>query len=302
MSSVPSLRIAVLGGGAIGSAFAFQLARTGHHDLTLIARPGSARLEQLRRDQGIVDSHGTRAAMGVADALDERIDYDLVIVTVLAHQVDAVLPALRNSAAKSILFMFNNFNPERLRDALGAARCDFGMPFIQARLDQNGRLDSVIDAPGQKTKLGQRRWVDLFRAAGLPAAYEVDMALWLRCHAPLCVAFESVAVAGMRRGGGASWRQAMTLARGVQESFALIQALGYRIYPSSKSRLHRAPAWVLAFMLWGISRHTGFRTLLAGGLAECLALVDVMLAAAPRAHAGLTLTRIAAMKPSPQPG
>jgi 2-dehydropantoate 2-reductase len=44
------LRIAILGGGKIGSAFAFQLARTGGHDVTVIARPGSVRLAQLERD------------------------------------------------------------------------------------------------------------------------------------------------------------------------------------------------------------------------------------------------------------
>lgn len=60
--------------------------------------------------------------MRVADALDEQTSYDLVIVTLLAHRVDAVLPALRRSGAKRIQFMFNTFDPERLQDAVGSDR------------------------------------------------------------------------------------------------------------------------------------------------------------------------------------
>ena len=47
------LSIAVLGVGKIGSVFAYQLARAGHR-VTVIARPGSTRLQQLRRDNCIV--------------------------------------------------------------------------------------------------------------------------------------------------------------------------------------------------------------------------------------------------------
>ena len=244
------MRIAVVGVGGIGSAFAFQLSRTGRHDVTVIARPSSVRLQQLQRDQGIVNVRGERADVRVADVLDEQVPYDLIIVTLLGHQVDAVLPALKGSAAKCVQFMFNNFNPERLRDALGAERCSFGMPFVQAHVDKDGKLNATIGAGGQKSMMSQQRWVDLFTAAGLPAVLEPNMLLWLRCHVPLCVAFESVSVAGMRRGGGASWGESMLLSRGMQESFALLQGLGYRLYPAGKSWLNSSPAWMVAGMLW----------------------------------------------------
>ena len=197
-----SQRIAVVGVGRIGSTFAFQLARQGQHDVTAIARPDSARLGQLRRDGGIVNVEGERAEVRVSDTLDEQVPYDLVLVTLLARQVGAVLPSLQRSAARWVLFMFNCFEPERLRDAVGAGRCSFGMPFVQANLDADGKLRASIGAGGQKTKLSRQDWVDVFVAAGLPAVLEPEMLLWLRCHVPLCVAFESVSVAGMRRGGG----------------------------------------------------------------------------------------------------
>ena len=90
--------------------------------------------------------------------------------------------------------MFNTFDPEHLRDAIGD-RCGFGMPFVQSRLGAEGRLTATVGAGGQKTKLSDPRWVELFNAAGLPAVVEPNMPLWLRCHAPLCVAFESISAA-----------------------------------------------------------------------------------------------------------
>ncbi len=292
------LRIAVLGVGKIGSAFAFQLARAGNHDVTVVARPGSVRLQQLQRDNGIVNIKGERASVRVIDVLDEQMPYDLLIVTLLAYQVDAVLPTLQRCAAKCIQFTFVTFEPQRLQDALGVERCAFGMPFIQAVFDRDGKLKATIGAAGQKTRLSQQRWVDLFDAAGLPAVLEPEMPLWLRCHVPLCVAFESVSIAGERRGGGASWSEALVLARGVHESFALLRGLGYQPYPRSKARINGAPTWVVAAMLWTVSRVKSFRELLATGKDECRALVDAMVAAAPEAKPPARVRQIQAMKPS----
>ena len=291
------LRIAVLGAGGIGSTFAFQLARTGHHDVTAIARPGSVRLQQLHRDNGIVDNKGERARVSVADVLDEHVPYDLVIVTLLAHQVDAVLPVLQRSASRHIQFMFNVFDPERLQEAVGADRCSFGMPFVQATIGKDGRLNAKIGASGQRSKMNDRDAVKIFTAAGLPAVFEPDMLLWLRCHVPLCIGFESVSAAGVRRGGGASWQESMVIARGVQESFMLIRRLGYKIYPSGKATLDASPAWVLAGTLWSMSRVRTFRELLATATGECRALVDVLVEAAPKASPAVSVSKIEALKP-----
>ena len=295
-TSVSPLKIAIVGPGKIGSIFAFQLARVGQHDVTVIARPGSPRLAQLQRDSGIVDVNGERAAVHVLDALDEETPYDLLIVTLLDRQTDTVLPSLRRSAARCILFMFNTFRPEYFLDAVGVDRTASGMPFVQGLL-KDGRLKAVIGAGGQKTLLSDPRWVALFAAAGLPTTLESDMPLWLRCHVPMCVAFESVSVAAERRGGGASWRDARIIACGVRTSFGLLQALGYPIYPTSKQRLARLPVPLLTAMLWGLSRVRGFREVLATGKSECQNLVDDMLAAAPQARQQVDLMRILAMKP-----
>ena len=295
MTLIPR-RIAVVGCGNIGSTFAFYLAGAGH-DVTAIARPDSRRLAQLRRDGAVVDVNGRRADLTVADALDTSIPYDLVIVTLLAHQVAAVMPSLQASAATSIQFMFNTFAAGDLAQVIGE-RCTFGMPFVQATLDPDGKLKATVGAGGQKTLVSEQRWVDLFSAAGLPAALEPRMPLWLRCHAPMCVAFESVSIARMRRGAGASWREALALARGVHACFRLIEALGDPIYPQSKRMIDRSPASAVAALLWTMSRIRGFRELLATGRAECEALIDTMLEAAPASFARDQLAPIQAMRPS----
>ncbi len=291
------LKIAILGTGKIGSTFAFQLSRVGNHDVTVISRPGSVRLQQLQRDDGIIDVNGERANVRVVDVLDEETPYDLLLVTLLDHQTEAMLPSLQRSAAKCVHFMFNTFRPERLRDAIGSGRCAFGMPFVQATFDSDGKLKATIGAGGQKTIMSDQRWVDVFNAANLPAAIEPDMPLWLRCHVPLCVAFESVAVAGQRRGGGASWGEAFVLARGVHASFNLIKGLGYRIYPTAKKMIDSSPIPVLAASLWCMSRISSFREVLATGKAESQTLVDDMVAAAPYAQRPVNVQRIQAMKP-----
>lgn len=292
------MKIGVLGGGRIGSTFAFQLARVGGHDVTVIARPNSVRLQQLRRDGGIVDLKGERASVRVLDVLDEETRYDLLIVTLKDHQARALLPSIQRSAARCVQFMFNTFHPERLQDAIGIDRCAFGMPFVQATLDGEGRLKAAIGVGGQRTIMSEQRWVDLFAGSGLPAAIEPDMPLWLRCHVPLCVAFEAVSIAAVRRGGGASWGEALVLARGVRASFDLIKGLGYSVYPSGKRRIDKSPPQALAAMLWFLSRIRGFREVLATGIDECRILVDAMLAAAPLAKRPVRRAEIEAMKPS----
>lgn len=206
-------------------------------------------------------------------------------------------PSLVRSTARCVQFMFNTFRPEQLRDAVSAERCAFGMPFVRGLIDSNGRLKAVIGR-SQKTLMSEPRWVDLFNAAGMPAAHEPDMPLWLRCHVPLCVAFESVAVAGERRGGGASWDKALVLARGIHASFGLIRALGYPIYLTAKKRLDRFPAPVLAAMLWSLSRIRSFREVLATGKAECEVLVNDMARSAQSAKQPVDMRRIEAMKPA----
>ncbi len=183
------------------------------------------------------------------------MDYDLVIVTMLAHQVEAILPILQRSAARCIQFMFNTFDPELLRASVGIDRCVLGMPFVQALLDDDGRLKATIGAGGQRTIMDREASVELFQAAGLTAAFEPRMTRWLRSQAPMFVAFESVSVASVRRGAGASWSEAYALARGVHAGCALARHLDGDVYPRSKRLMARSPVAGVAAILWTVSPH-----------------------------------------------
>jgi 2-dehydropantoate 2-reductase len=258
----------------------------------------------LQRDQGIILKTGERADVRVADKLDEEAAYALVVVTTPAHQVDAVLPALQRSKAQWVQFMFVTFEPERLRDAIGSHRCSLGMPFpLMATMDSEGRIKSTF-INSLKTLHGHQRWAELFSSAGIPSAFEPEMALWLRCEAPLTVASQSIAVAGQRRGGGATWAEAKAVAHGLHGGLAIVKGLGYRLYPSKKSTMYSVPNFLIAFLLWVFSRIPAMRELQATGLNECRALIDTMVAAAAKAKPPFPAAAKAllAIKPTKQSG
>jgi len=156
------------------------------------------------------------------------------------------------------------------------------MPEVMAMTDSEGRIKPTIIS-SMKTKHGDQRWAELFRSAGVPSAFEPEMALWLRCEAPLTVASQSIAVAGQRRGGGATWAEAKAVARGLHGGFAIVKGLGYRLYPSTKSTMYSVPNFLIAFPLWVLSRIPAMRENLATGLNECRALIDTIVAAAAKA-------------------
>lgn len=185
-----------------------------------------------------------------------------------------------------------------MRDSIGSERCTFGMPAVMAMLDDQGNLNPTIGR--QKTQHSDQRWVDLFIAAGMPSAYEPEMLLWLRSHVPFTAAMESICVAGKRRNGGATWNEAIITARGVHGGFAIIEALGYRIYPRSKSAINSWPTFIIASMLWMMSRIKTFRDLLGQGLDESRQLIDAMVHAAARTKSPVTgaIADVIAMKPA----
>ena len=291
------LSIAIVGAGKIGSTFAYKLAAAGHY-VTAIARPGSKRLAQMQRDGGIVLRTGESIPVATANELDEQFAYDLVIVTVLAHQIEPLFPVLQRSKSQAVHCMFVTFEPGLLQKALGPERCSFGMPFVQALLDETGKLMPTI-SKSQKTLHGDQRWVDLFNNAGLPSAFEPNMPLWLRCHAPLTVAFESISVQGQRRGGGATWAEAKVVARGLKGGFAIVKGLESRLYPRSKGIMSSLPTATLTFLFYWMSRIKAFRELLATGLDESRSLADRIAAAGSSAKPSYpqAVKAVLAMKP-----
>ncbi|MDI1437342.1 ketopantoate reductase family protein [Polyangium sorediatum] len=272
------MQIAIIGPGGIGSTFAFQLARAGHA-VTVVAR--GKRLEQLQRELAIVTASGERAAVGVSTALDPTIAWDLVLVTVLAPQVDGVLPALAASAARTIMFMFNTFEPlDRLRDAVGASRFAFGFPAILAVIADGVLTTEIVRRP-MSTTVTDAAWAEVFSAAGIPSVVHPDMESWLRTHAAMVMPMMIAIAQAHTRGAGVSWREAQTLARAMDEGLRLVRRLGNSITPAPMEVMSRLPVPVLASFIWTACRVPAIRKSGAAGLVEPRALLDAMITAAP---------------------
>lgn len=280
------MQIAIVGTGAIGSTFAYQLARAGH-TVTVVAR--GARLEQLQRDRAIVLTSGARAAVEVHAALDMSIPYDLVLVTVLAPQVGAVLPALCASAARAVMFMFNTFEPlDPLRDAVGADRFAFGFPAGVFTLLRDGKIEPQIRAG---TTVGDAAWARTFTDAGIPTVVDEDMHAWLRSHAALVIPLMAIGTVVFQRGAGISWREAGTYAAAMEAAFRIVRELGHSVAPSFLRALSRLPRSLTHAVLWAMSRTKMLRDLGALGPAESRMLIDMMTAAAPGKTAALLTIR-----------
>jgi 2-dehydropantoate 2-reductase len=280
------MKIAILGPGAIGSTFAWKLASAGH-DVSVVAR--GARLVWLEREQAIVTGSGERAAVRVASALDTTTEWDLVLVTVLAPQVDSLLPTLRASSAKRVMFMFNTFEPiDPLRDAVGKERSSFGFPMgvftllIDGKIHPRVRSGTTVDDP---------EVAKLFDAAGIPTVVERDMHGWLRSHAALVAPLMSIGVKVHARGGGITWREAAAHASAWAAGFAVVRGLGHEVRPKSLGRLARLPGGLVTALLWAMSRTKTLGDLGALGSAEPRMLIDMMSAKAPELAAPLVAIR-----------
>lgn len=272
------MKIAVLGAGGIGSTFVVQLVKASH-EVTVVAR--GARLEQLDRAGGVATLGGSTARARVAAALPTDEAFDLVLVSVLASQVDAVLPALAKSAARRIMFMFNTFEPlDRLRDAVGSERFTFGFPSILARVDEHGLLHADIQRRGMLTTVTDGALARVFSSAGIPTVVTEDMVSWLRAHAAAIVPFMLAVGEAHASKAGISWQKADLLAEAMAEGFALVRALGHSLIPPEVAVLSRLPRAAVALALWTATRAPSLRAMGAGGMREPVALIDAMVATA----------------------
>lgn len=272
------MNIAIIGAGRIGSTFALHLSRAGH-EVTVVAR--STRLEELKREGAIVTVTGERAVVKVAPALEREVPFDLVLVTVLDHQVDAVLPELKASAAKTVLFLFNTFQPlDRLRDAVGAERFESGFPAMTAFF-VDGKLRSTVRGPGLVTTLSSAKWAEVLKQAGMPTEVETDMPSFLRSHVAFVVPLMATAMLTWKRSTELTWAEARKMSAAMVEALEVVRGLGHTLKPGFVVWLARLPSVMLTAMLWAFARTSANKNLGEFGPGETRALIDAMTAAAP---------------------
>ncbi|HTP07551.1 MAG TPA: 2-dehydropantoate 2-reductase N-terminal domain-containing protein [Anaerolineae bacterium] len=240
------MKVLFLGAGVIGTTYAWQLATAGH-DVTLLVRPGTR--EKFEREGVRIRCKDERQKPATTTdvtfqpkVVDElRLDdgYELIIVSVRAHQLDTVLPMLAAGAGQAdVLFFGNNWwGDERMRQHLPADRYFFGFSRLVGGWRTGNQVDCIIfSTPGLETMLGEKygqptarlqNLVEVFKQAKLKPATSPYILGWLAVH---YVEFLG-AIGGIRKAGsvkafaadGAIVTQAILATR---EGFQVCQARG----------------------------------------------------------------------------
>lgn len=246
------LNIAIIGMGAIGTSVAFEFLRTGHK-VTGVAR--GKRLEQLKQQNSIITTklQSKQELNHLTQSLDLSISYDLIIVTVLAHQVDELLPQLRNSKAKNILFLFNIMRIEKLLNAVGKERFGLGLVTIQSSLDQNGKLDHLI--PKQETTVNDQKFVEFLKQANIPANSTPDIESWMRTRIVFARPLLISACLIHANFGKISWNELTILSGAMFEGFNALEKLGTPITPTSMKWIQKMPSFLISFLLYFVGKH-----------------------------------------------
>ena len=191
------MKLLVYGAGVLGSQFAVRLQEAGH-DVTLLAR--GERLAALRRHGVQLGEAESPAVRSVPVPLVEHpaAGYDLILVLVRTHQVDAVLESL-TGVDGDVLFLLNwAAGPEPLGAVIGPERVLLGFPTAGGTMDGDvvryrapGLLTRLtpmpIGEPGGRATPRLERIVRELRTAGINAKAEPRIDAWLKTHAAFVV-------------------------------------------------------------------------------------------------------------------
>jgi ketopantoate reductase len=195
------MKILMLGAGVIGITYAWQLSNAGHA-VTLFVR--EAKLERIREEGVRIRCEDERQkeapAMEVTyrpsavDELRAQDNYDLIIVSVRAHQLEDVLPMLGEHSGKAdVLFFCNNWwGEEKIRKFLPPEKYFFGFSRLVGGWRTENQVDSIIfDNPELVTMLGERNGRitarlqnlrEIFEKANLKPVLSEDILGWLAIH------------------------------------------------------------------------------------------------------------------------
>ncbi|MFN8831194.1 MAG: ketopantoate reductase family protein [Labrys sp. (in: a-proteobacteria)] len=240
------MRVAIIGAGAMGSAFGVRFALAGH-SLVMIDRAVD-RVAAIAADGLIVEAPDGRltAAAVATTEIGAAAQTDLVLVLVDSGATSVIATALRTvlPASTPVLTLQNGIgNVEALAEALGAHRIVAGSTYNSAAVVAPGLVrhsnigETTIGTIDDRAGPALAAATDLMRASGLP--FTVDPAVmghvWMKfvlnaAINPVC------AVTGLRPGEVARTRSALTLMeRLLDEILAVVAAEGIRL-PSPDPR------------------------------------------------------------------
>lgn len=271
------MRILFYGAGVIGSVYAATLQKGGH-DVSVLAR--GERLATIReqgvRVESVLTGERTEARVHAVETLAPDDAYDLIVVAMQSHDVEAVLPVLSaNLHSATILFLGNNAaGPDHLVQALGEPRVLLGFPSVGGYFD-----GPVVRFAGESERLGltlgelddrasdRRREVEqAFAVADVDVTTEPHIDAWLKAHVALVLPI----LFGLDRHGLdnealARDRATMRLvARAVREGLGVLEVVGYPIRPLRLRTITWLPTAITAFLLGKIIASDFARVAFAG--------------------------------------
>jgi 2-dehydropantoate 2-reductase len=247
------MSILVYGAGVTGSRLATCLHEAGH-SVSLLAR--GERLAALR-EHGVLLAEGDSPAIRhVAVPVVERpaAQYDLIVVLVRAHQLDAVLESIAGIDG-DVLFLLNwAAGPGPLGSVIGHERVLLGFPTEAGIMDgQVVRYRAAsavtrwvtmpIGEPDGRMSGRLERIVQAFRSAGVNAKAEPAMDAWLMTHAAFATPLGQAAyAAGGPEALAAEPEAIRAMVRSMRQN---LKALPTRPVPRGFSALRVVPVGVL---------------------------------------------------------
>jgi len=267
--------------GAVGTTLAYRLTRYGAHQVTAVAR--SKRLEQLTSAKGhITDASARKQPVKlaqVASALPVDEPFDVVLVTVLAHQLDEdLLNMLAASKAAKIMFMFNTVQPlSTYSDRVGASRFEFCFPIVMSLLDDQGELKHSIVTSGGGWPTTSAMFTAMFKEVGIKTYVEPRMQSWLRSHAVIIVALMGMVQKAKRRDSRITitWADAKLATQALSEGCDFVRELHEDVTPGFIDFLAR---WsrLTTFIFWILGKTPMMAETAKYSPREAQALIDAM--------------------------
>lgn len=283
-------KIAIIGAGPVGCAFAVRLVEAGH-DVTVVGR--GQRLATLQANGGVLVKKSIKAKeisktpVVAVGSLDTAQPWDLVLLTITERQYDEQLAATLKACPSStkILFMFNTFaSLDRYLNGLGKERCIMGFPAIMGYF-HDGALVYQFMSFGQITIVSSLEWRSVFSSAGIKCIHEADMQSWLRTHAAVAIGIMSASVTAAKKKSGVTWAEANLSAEAAKEGLVLVQKLGNNVTPKLMYYLVvAAPSFLFTGLIWVLTRVPTMRDnpqALPQWEPEMLGLVESIIASAP---------------------
>jgi 2-dehydropantoate 2-reductase len=260
-----AMRILVYGAGAMGTYFGYKLL-TGGNEISFVAR--GARRDTLQKGAAQLEDVTTgtefRHPFPVWERVPEGEHFDLVLVTVKSHQMQAALEEVETVSADWIILMgMYVTGMGEWRDRLGTERVYFAFPGASAVVQgskvlfvEGGDEDEQVwgvtigglhGEPSEQTGKVAKVFID----AGIPVNQSGDMAAVFMSQA----AVRMPILAALELAGGDLDKLydrgdlLKLMVKGIREALAAVRIAGYSPVPSSLSMYRYVPIFIIANMI-----------------------------------------------------